>query len=125
MGLKSTIQDAVSAAFDAVSDLTVSITRTRTTRGAYSPSGGTYSETTVDTSTTGLISRFTEAEVISSGGTIQRDDLKVIIECTSTLLDLDPTTDTLTIGGNEYQIINVETPEVGGSGLVLKAQVRQ
>lgn len=67
----------------------------------------------------GVVTQYTQDEI--DGTTIQRGDLKLVLQKTSRRPEVD---NTVAIDGDDYRIISVDVVDPGGVDLVYKCQIR-
>ena len=113
MGLKETVASAVSAGFTAVGNIKTSVT-VRTVSKSYNSETGITTETTTDTTVSGILTDYTQYEINNSGGGVQIYDRKLIVKVADLTATPTPDTTRAIISSTTYRIV----PQTdGGMGI--------
>lgn len=105
MGLKSAIQNAITAGFLSLGDLPTSVTYTSKGAPTYVPSDGTYTSTDVEYTVSMLLTSYRIEEI--DDVVVLKTDRKGIIP-SSELTPTPKTDDTVTISDVAWQVVNVK-----------------
>lgn len=122
MGLQSTIQTKIAAAFNGkLADAVTSVTFTDPTP-TYDPATGVVSETTTSYSTRGVLSRYTEREVANSAGLISNKDWHILV-LTNEITVTPQTGWAMTVDG-ETEEFQVQDVKIDPAGVTFTIRVR-
>lgn len=89
--------------------------------GAYDPATGSNSVTETNYTVKAVLLNYKFNETTTEGSLIQAKDRKVIMQAATVTPD---TSDTITIGGTTYRIINVKSLNPAGVEVIHELQVR-
>ena len=124
--IKTLAQTLIGNAFDneIVAGIAQAGTLTRQTQGTYA-AGGDRTDTTTAFTLQVVFKNYSRFAVTASNGGILEKDLKAIFPPVTNLTEIVPTTDRLTVGGVDYQIIGAETKFMGSTPMMFVCQVRR